>query len=109
MDLDLINHFSIEPSILANFISEIRTLYGTENPYHNFYHGFNVFHCIYILLTETSACNLFTATDILALLVSGLCHDVNHTGRTNAFEVNSESELAMRYHDDSVLEQHHAA
>jgi hypothetical protein len=36
------------------------------------------------------------------LTFSGLCHDVNHTGRTNAFEIASLSTLAMRYHDESV-------
>ena len=41
--------------------------------------------------------------------MSALCHDVGHTGRTNIFEVNSQSKLALRYHDRSVLEQHHAA
>jgi len=42
-------------------------------------------------------------------LVSAFCHDVDHTGRNNLFEVNSNSRLALRYHDKSVLEQHHAA
>lgn len=39
----------------------------------------------------------------------GLCHDVSHSARTNVFEVNSMSKLAIRYHDKSVLEQHHIA
>ena len=90
-DLDLIKRFKIEPMKLINFISEIRDLYGTENPYHNWYHGFNVFHCTYILLTSTNASNSFDPSDILALLVAALCHDVNHTGRNNAFEINSGS------------------
>jgi len=41
--------------------------------------------------------------------ILGLCHDVSHTARTNLFEVNSMSKLAIRYHDKSVLEQHHLA
>jgi calcium/calmodulin-dependent 3',5'-cyclic nucleotide phosphodiesterase len=45
----------------------------------------------------------------MTLLLSGLCHDISHTGRTNTFEINSLSNLAIRYHDRSVLEQHHAA
>lgn len=43
------------------------------------------------------------------MILSALCHDVDHTGRTNIFEINSLSKLAIRYHDKSVLEQHHAA
>jgi len=44
-----------------------------------------------------------------SLVFSGLCHDVAHTARTNIFEINSMSKLAIRYHDRSVLEQHHIA
>lgn len=36
-------------------------------------------------------------------------HDIEHTGRNNLFEINSISKLAVRYNDNSVLENHHAA
>ncbi len=36
-------------------------------------------------------------------------HDFDHRGFNNAFEVNSKSELAIRYNDASVLENHHVA
>lgn len=39
-----------------------------------------------------------------AVIIGALCHDVAHTGRTNVFEMNSLSSLAIRYHDKSVLE-----
>ena len=42
-------------------------------------------------------------------MVSALCHDVDHSGRNNHFEVSSYSKLALRYNDESVLENHHAA
>jgi len=51
----------------------------------------------------------FTNLVNLGILVSAFCHDVDHTGRNNMFEVNSLSRLALKYHDKSVLEQHHAA
>jgi hypothetical protein len=38
-----------------------------------------------------------------------LCHDVDHTGRTNPFEIASSSKLAIRYNDESVLENHHVS
>ena len=44
-----------------------------------------------------------------ALLLAALCHDIDHSGRTNAFEVNSYSNLALKYNDESVLENHHSA
>ena len=47
--------------------------------------------------------------DMLALLLAALCHDLEHPGTTNAFQVNSGSALALRYNDTSVLENHHAS
>jgi len=36
-------------------------------------------------------------------------HDVNHTAKTNLFEINSHSKLATRYNDSSPLENNHIA
>ena len=43
------------------------------------------------------------------MFVAALCHDIDHPGHTNAFEINISSELAIMYSDDCVLEHHHAA
>lgn len=48
--------------------------------------------------------HLLTQFIKFALILAALCHDVSHTGRTNTFEINSLSNLALRYHDKSVLE-----
>ena len=42
-------------------------------------------------------------------MLSAVCHDVDHTGRTNTFEVSKYSKVALRYNDESVLENHHSA
>jgi hypothetical protein len=41
--------------------------------------------------------------------LAAICHDVEHPGTTNAFQVNSGSVLALRYNDTSVLEAHHSS
>jgi hypothetical protein len=64
---------------------------------------------MYMLLTSTPAGGVFSSSKVLALLIAGLCHDVDHTGRSNAFEISSQSHLSILYHDKSVLENHHAA
>ena len=46
--------------------------------------------------------------DMLAILIAGLCHDVDHPGNDNLFEINRDTELARIYNGESVLENHHA-
>jgi 3'5'-cyclic nucleotide phosphodiesterase len=41
-------------------------------------------------------------------LLAAYCHDIDHTGMNNAFEINTASDLALLHSDDSVLEKHHA-
>lgn len=59
--------------------------------------------------------NVFGFDEILddqlrfAFLLGCFGHDLDHSGRNNAFEVQSRSKLAVRYHDESPLENHHSA
>jgi GAF domain-containing protein len=109
-DFDLFGHLGLNRGTFINFTDEIHNLCEIrKNPFHNFMHCFTVMHSVYMLLVSTPAKACFCPTDILALLVAALVHDVDHTGRGNAFEINKGSHLALLYHDKSVLEQHHAA
>ena len=58
---------------------------------------------------QSRADESFTSSEIFSLFVAGLCHDLDHPGTTNAYEIATVSELALRYNDRSVLESHHAA
>ncbi|KAL4444476.1 hypothetical protein ABPG74_016769 [Tetrahymena malaccensis] len=102
--------YKIPISQFCEFIQEIRLRYNKRgNPFHNFDHGITVMHGCYMLCCQTVAQTIIKDINEFALIFSGLCHDVSHTARTNVFEVNSMSKLAIRYHDKSVLEQHHIA
>ena len=43
--------------------------------------------------------------DVLALIVAAAAHDMDHPGQSNAYNVLTGSELALRYNDKSVLER----
>ena len=47
--------------------------------------------------------------EILAALIASAVHDVDHPGFNNQFLVNTGSETALLYNDESVLENHHLA
>ena len=109
-DYDLISSYKIDPLVLMTFLTKVKDKYSYwKNPFHNFMHGFNVMHGTYMLLSSTPAGMYFSSHQILALLIASLCHDIDHRGRTNIFEVNKRSLIANTYHDKSVLEKHHAA
>ncbi|CAG9318957.1 unnamed protein product [Blepharisma stoltei] len=109
-DFDLINQFDIPQDKLENFVRDVKEHYEIYiNPFHNFYHGLNVLHSIYFLLSSTSGASFFGPLEIFSFFTAALCHDIEHPGRTNAFEMNRESHLSVIYNDKSVLENHHAA
>lgn len=109
-DFDIFDHMSIDYDTLVNFTKAAKEHYSVwDNPFHNFYHGFNVLHATYMLLSSTMVTNLFSPEKIFALFISALCHDLEHPGRNNVFEINRGSSLALIYNDKSVLESHHCA
>ena len=94
--------------VLREMISEFRANYR-DNPFHNFEHAYSVTHTAFLVLSQTRAKDGLMHNEVLAALIACLGHDVDHRGSTNPFEVNSQSELAIRYSDDAVLERHHVA
>lgn len=47
--------------------------------------------------------------DLCSFIVTGAIHDFEHPGVNNMFLINTKDELAIRYNDMSVLENHHVA
>lgn len=79
------------------------------NPYHNYIHACDVTHTVYRLMCETMGGRWLNAVEQYALLVSALCHDIGHPGRSNNFLVEAQDELAILYNDQSPLENMHCA
>ena len=105
--LNLISTLHLSVPHLQTFLLSIRAHYRV-NPYHNWYHGFHVFQFGFYMLTTTRLQQLLTPLDQLALLVSCLCHDVDHPGTTNDFQIAIDSGLARIHNEVAVLENHHA-
>lgn len=78
-------------------------------PFHNWRHAACVTHITYFLIQNTQAGKYLDPIHHLVLLTAAICHDLDHPGTNNAFQVNSRSDLALRYNDISVLENHHSS
>lgn len=106
-DLRIMQPFHIDPEMLYAFLERLRQEYQ-QNPYHNFRHAFDVTQMTYWFLTSGGAMRKLHKLDVLALMLSAICHDIDHPGVNNNFHINISSPFALRYNDKSVLENHHA-
>lgn len=93
---------------LGRFFGKVRAGYR-DNPYHNFHHAIATVHYSYKLMRQSGMDKHLGESDVFALLVGSLCHDLDHRGFNTQYEVITRSELAIRYNDSSPLENHHCA
>ncbi|GMH81735.1 hypothetical protein TrVE_jg5224 [Triparma verrucosa] len=100
--------YRTEDEVTVNFVKSICGQYRVTNPYHNFLHATSVMHMAYKMVKSASIYPL-SQFEILAMLIAAMCHDVDHTGKDNDFEIQCQTELAITYNDHSVLENHHVA
>jgi 3',5'-cyclic-nucleotide phosphodiesterase len=105
----LMENFGITSSMLREFMMKLHSLYKTDVSFHNFQHVWSVFHVSCMILIHGGAVHHLSPKSVLALCLAALCHDLDHPGNSNGFEVSCETELAILYSNDSVLERHHAA
>ncbi|RUS83329.1 hypothetical protein EGW08_008907 [Elysia chlorotica] len=106
---ELMSTFKISPHTLVTYIMHVEDHYHRDNPYHNAIHAADVTQSTHVLLSATALENVFTDLEILAAIFSCAIHDVDHPGLTNQYLINTSSELALMYNDESVLENHHLA
>ncbi|KAL5012489.1 hypothetical protein ScPMuIL_011040 [Solemya velum] len=93
----------IDKNKLCRFILTVRKNYRPV-VYHNWIHGFYVAHALWVMVKTNPG--IFTRHEKLALLIGGLCHDVDHRGYNNAFFQKMHLPLAALY-STSIMEQHH--
>lgn len=104
----LLKTFGILPGPLLNYLLVLEHHYR-DNPYHNQIHAADVAQSMNVLISSPALKGVFTDMEILAAIFASAIHDVDHPGFTNQYLINSNSELAIMYNDESVLEQHHLA
>ena len=118
---------NIPPQKLIAYLRAIQQDYHAENPYHNSVHAADVLQTVHAMIqmalrtgtdesngeNETKA-GFFVYTpptflQLFSILLAAVVHDVDHPGKNNAFHVKLKTELAVVYHDKSILENWHIA
>jgi high affinity cGMP-specific 3',5'-cyclic phosphodiesterase 9 len=107
-DLGLVAHFHMNPVTLRQWLLEIQENYR-DNPFHNFRHCFSVTQMMYGMIHLCHLQDNLTPLDLAILMTSAICHDLDHPGYSNSYQINARTELAFRYNDISPLENHHCA
>ncbi|EDV25625.1 High affinity cGMP-specific 3',5'-cyclic phosphodiesterase 9A [Trichoplax sp. H2] len=107
-ELDIVRDLNINPITLRRWLLCVQENYR-NNPFHNFRHCFCVTQMMYGMIYACQLDKHLTKAELATLLTSAVCHDLDHPGYNNAYQINAKTELAIRYNDISPLENHHCA
>ncbi|KIY92160.1 high affinity cGMP-specific 3',5'-cyclicphosphodiesterase 9 [Monoraphidium neglectum] len=107
----VLEEMGVGEATLSGFLSAVASHYHDPAavPYHNLSHAVQVLHTTWLILELSGAHELLSPLEELVLLVAAICHDLDHDGRSNSYHINAHTELAQRYNDRSVQENHHCA
>lgn len=105
MDCGLMDKFNIESKLLYRWLLSVKKNYRPVT-YHNWRHAFNVAQTMFAMFTEGKLSAKMSRMECLSLLIGCLCHDLDHRGTNNAFQLKSDSPLAQLY-SSSTMEHHH--
>uniref|UniRef100_A0A1A9ZIV5 Phosphodiesterase n=1 Tax=Glossina pallidipes TaxID=7398 RepID=A0A1A9ZIV5_GLOPL len=105
LDLDFVERFHIDYEVLCRWLLSVKKNYRNVT-YHNWRHAFNVAQMMFAILTATQWWKIFGEIECLALIIACLCHDLDHRGTNNSFQIKASSPLAQLY-STSTMEHHH--
>ncbi|BHF83659.1 Calcium/calmodulin-dependent 3',5'-cyclic nucleotide phosphodiesterase 1C [Sparganum proliferum] len=107
---NLISKFQLDTSRLENLLLRLEIGYSKyKNPYHNLVHAADVAQTCHVVMTMSRLRDYLTDLDVFAVVYAALIHDFEHTGTTNNFHVQTQTELALLYNDRNVLESYHVS
>nr|CAD7447945.1 unnamed protein product [Timema bartmani] len=105
LDLDFIERFHIDYEVLCRWLLSVKKNYRNVT-YHNWRHAFNVAQMMFSIITATQWWKIFGEIECMALIIACLCHDLDHRGTNNSFQIKASSPLAQLY-STSTMEHHH--
>ncbi|XP_075831202.1 cone cGMP-specific 3',5'-cyclic phosphodiesterase subunit alpha' isoform X1 [Microtus pennsylvanicus] len=104
-EINAVEKFKVPVEVLTRWMYTVRKGYRPVT-YHNWRHGFNVGQTMFTLLMTGRLKKYYTDLEAFAMLAAAFCHDIDHRGTNNLYQMKSTSPLA-RLHGTSILERHH--
>merc|ERR1719493_110330 len=105
-DLELTKIFQMDHTVLCRWLLTVKKNYRPEVVYHNWRHAFAVSQVMYSCLVHSGWWEHLGPLTCLGLLIACLCHDVDHRGTNNQYQLATNSPLA-KLCSSSTLERHH--
>ena len=107
--LNFFNTYDLDLDKFKHFILQLENGYY-QIPYHNKLHAADVTHAYYTFVTEMqSHDSLLLPIDLFSGILAAAMHDFAHPGTNNVYHINSSSDLAICYNDQSILESYHCS
>ncbi|EAX94584.1 3'5'-cyclic nucleotide phosphodiesterase family protein [Trichomonas vaginalis G3] len=100
--------FKVTNEKFFRFLTALRDKYK-KVPYHNWRHAVDVTQFVTYELITSGYDKILSSFELYGLLVACLCHDANHDGFTNVYNVKAETPLGILFKNQSVMETHHCA
>merc|ERR1719215_1134937 len=96
--LGFLQGLKIPQDRLKRFLASVEDGYR-DNPFHNFRHCFCVTQMMYVFIQacRTQMEYMFSTRELCSLITACICHDLDHPGLNNAYQINAQTELAIRY------------
>ena len=103
---NLLDAFKITNDAFFRFIFTISSTYNPV-PYHNWTHACDVTQYVAYQILTANLTNIFNINEIFGIMIAAICHDANHEGLTNVYNVKAETPFGILFKDQSVMEMHH--
>uniref|UniRef100_A0A8C0E6F7 Phosphodiesterase n=1 Tax=Balaenoptera musculus TaxID=9771 RepID=A0A8C0E6F7_BALMU len=104
-EINVVEKFKVPVEVLTRWMYTVRKGYRAIT-YHNWRYGFSVGQTMFTLLMTGRLKKYYTDLEAFAMLAAAFCHDIDHRGTNNLYQMKSTSPLA-RLHGSSILERHH--
>ena len=102
----VLDTFKVSNEQFFRFIFVISSTYN-QVPYHNWTHACDVTEYVSYEVSTGELDKVFTQFELFGLLTAAVCHDANHEGLNNVYNVKAETPFGILFKDQSVMEMHH--